>query len=71
MKVDKIGYGMGKKTFSRLNCIRASIGETMPEKGRPAFEEACQAGHLGRVSVAEHCVQQGIVHAWSLQGWCR
>ena len=40
MAVDRYGYGMGKKTFSRLNCIRASIGETMPEKGRPAFEEA-------------------------------
>jgi len=28
MKVSKIGYGMGKKDFSNINCIRAFIGET-------------------------------------------
>ncbi len=28
MRVEKIGYGCGKKEFERANCVRASIGET-------------------------------------------
>lgn len=28
MRVEKIGYGMGKKDFARANCVRAMIGET-------------------------------------------
>lgn len=28
MKVDKIGYGMGKKDFERANCVRVILGET-------------------------------------------
>lgn len=32
MKVDAIGYGMGKKDFGRANCIRALLGETKDQK---------------------------------------
>lgn len=28
MKVEKIGYGMGKKDFERANCVRVMLGET-------------------------------------------
>lgn len=28
MKVEKIGYGMGRKDFERANCVRAMLGET-------------------------------------------
>ncbi|MCQ2544072.1 MAG: nickel pincer cofactor biosynthesis protein LarC [Lachnospiraceae bacterium] len=28
MKVDRIGYGMGKKDFERANCVRVMLGET-------------------------------------------
>ena len=28
MRISKIGYGMGKKDFSRANCVRALLGET-------------------------------------------
>lgn len=28
MKVEKIGYGMGKKDFDRANCVRAMLGQT-------------------------------------------
>ena len=33
MKVRAIGYGMGKKDFSRANCVRAMLGETAGEAG--------------------------------------
>ncbi len=32
MKVDAIGYGMGKKDFGRANCIRVLLGETKDQK---------------------------------------
>ena len=28
MKVEKIGYGMGKKDFEQANCVRVMLGET-------------------------------------------
>ena len=33
MKVQAIGYGMGKKDFPRANCVRAMLGETANEAG--------------------------------------
>ena len=33
MKVEKIGYGMGKKDFEQANCVRAFIGETSGGNG--------------------------------------
>lgn len=33
MKVQAIGYGMGKKDFSTANCVRALLGETFEEEG--------------------------------------
>ena len=32
MKIENIGYGMGKKDFEAVNCVRAVIGEISPEK---------------------------------------
>ena len=32
MRVEKIGYGGGKKDFARANCVRAMLGETAPER---------------------------------------
>lgn len=32
MKIEKIGYGMGKKDFERANCVRVSLGETPSKK---------------------------------------
>ena len=32
MKIEQIGYGMGKKDFDRANCVRAVLGETSDSK---------------------------------------
>lgn len=37
MKIEKIGYGMGKKDFERANCVRVSLGET-PSKRDDVLE---------------------------------
>jgi len=33
MNIEKIGYGMGKKDFDRLNCVRAFLGESLKDEG--------------------------------------
>ena len=40
MRVQKIGYGMGKKDFERANCVRILLGET-EEKGDAVWELSC------------------------------
>ncbi len=40
MRVEKIGYGMGKKDFERANCVRAMLGET-EDTGDRIVELAC------------------------------
>lgn len=40
MRVEKIGYGMGKKDFEAANCVRAMLGETQ-ETGETVVELCC------------------------------
>lgn len=40
MRVESIGYGMGKKDFPRVNCVRALLGETQ-EAGDEIAELRC------------------------------
>ena len=47
MTVDKIGYGMGKKEFAQMNCVRAMIGESRSG-------EAVRSGELNSAGDAEH-----------------
>lgn len=44
MKMEKIGYGMGKKDFNAANCVRAMLGETIGESvwdGSEVVELTC------------------------------
>lgn len=36
MQTEQIGYGLGKKTFEQLNCVRAFLGQTPDESGQIA-----------------------------------
>ena len=40
MRVQQIGYGMGKKDFERANCVRVLLGET-EENGDAIWELSC------------------------------
>jgi uncharacterized protein (TIGR00299 family) protein len=40
MAIEKIGYGMGKKDFERLNCVRAFLGET-ENRSENIYEISC------------------------------
>lgn len=39
MRVEKIGYGMGKKDFKAANCLRAMLGQT--QEGRETIAQLC------------------------------
>lgn len=46
MKVEKTGYGMGKKDFERANCVRIMIGESLEEKGDRIAELCCNVDDM-------------------------
>ena len=45
MKIDKIGYGMGKKDFETANCVRAFSGET-EDAGDTITELSCNVDDM-------------------------
>ena len=45
MKVQSIGYGMGKKDFEIANCVRAMLGETM-DKSDTVLELSCNVDDM-------------------------
>ncbi len=51
MRVDTIGYGMGKKDFERLNCVRASLGQT-EESTDQVVELSCNLDDMTPEAVA-------------------
>lgn len=54
MKVQKIGYGMGKKDFAMANCVRAMLGETAVTTNR-VLELTCNLDDITpeRIAFAE------------------
>ena len=51
MSVSKIGYGMGKKDFEALNCVRAFLGETR-ENPEEVAELSCSLDDMTPEAVA-------------------
>ena len=41
MRVEKTGYGMGKKDFAAANCVRAMLGQSGSASGRETVLELC------------------------------
>jgi uncharacterized protein (TIGR00299 family) protein len=50
MKVEKIGYGMGKKDFEAANCVRAFLGET-EDKGSEVLELICNLDDMNAEAI--------------------
>lgn len=51
LSVDKIGYGMGQKDFSTVNCLRAFIGESGAQK-EDVVEISCNLDDMTGESIA-------------------
>ena len=51
MKIDRVGYGMGRKDFDRANCLRAFWG-TVREEGEPITELSCNLDDMTPEAVA-------------------
>ena len=45
MRVEKIGYGMGKKEFPQANCVRAMLGETA-DRADDVLELSCNVDDM-------------------------
>ncbi|WP_330369680.1 nickel pincer cofactor biosynthesis protein LarC [Butyrivibrio sp. FCS014] len=68
MRVNKIGYGMGKKDFAQANCVRAILGETSEELER-IIELSCNIDDMTPEEVAfatERLFEAGAVEAYTI-----
>lgn len=60
MKVQKIGYGMGRKDFDRANCVRAMLGETKGQENT-VLELSCNVDDMTaeEIGFAMECLFEG------------
>lgn len=68
MKVEAIGYGMGKKDFERANCVRAMLGE-IEEKPESVLELRCNLDDMTGEAVGfavEQLMEEGALDAFTL-----
>ena len=68
MKVESIGYGMGKKDFERANCVRAMLGETK-EKPAGIWELNCNIDDMTGEQLGyalELLMEQGALDAFTI-----
>ena len=68
MKVEAIGYGMGKKDFERANCVRVMLGET-EAKQEPVLELRCNLDDMTGEAVGfavEQLMEEGALDAFTL-----
>ncbi|EGY80682.1 MAG: nickel pincer cofactor biosynthesis protein LarC [Peptoniphilus sp.] len=51
LRVEKIGYGMGKKDFERINCVRAFLGETKDSE-EIVYELSCNVDDMSAEEIS-------------------
>ena len=67
MRVERIGYGMGKKDFEAANCVRAFLGETESKRDRAALL-ACNLDDSTPEEIAfaaERLLAGGALDVWT------
>lgn len=67
MRVERIGYGMGRKDFPAANCVRALLGET-EDSAEDVLELACNLDDMTPEAIGfalERLLEAGALDAWS------
>lgn len=68
MKVDAIGYGMGKKDFDRANCVRTMLGETADQR-EEVVELSCNVDDMTAEEIGfamEQLFEKGAAEVYTL-----
>ena len=68
MRVQKIGYGMGKKDFPRANCVRVLLGETTGQKDG-IWELSCNVDDMTGEEIGfalERLLEQGALDVFTM-----
>lgn len=68
MKVNRIGYGMGKKNFERTNCVRMMLGETA-DRSDLILELSCNVDDMtGEMTgfALERFMEEGALDAFTI-----
>ena len=68
MRVQKIGYGMGKKDFPRANCVRVLLGETTGQKDA-VWELSCNVDDMTGEEIGfalERLLEQGALDVFTM-----
>ena len=55
MKIEKTGYGMGRKDFPQANCVRAFLGEGVSEASERIVELSCNLDDMCGEEIAFAC----------------
>ena len=67
MRVECIGYGMGRKDFPAANCVRALLGET-EDSAEDVLELACNLDDMTPEAIGfalERLLEAGALDAWT------
>lgn len=68
MKAEKIGYGMGKKDFTAVNCVRAILGE-VNDGGDQVVELTCNVDDMTPEKIGfamEYMLENGALEAYTV-----
>ena len=71
MATEKIGYGMGSKTFEQANCVRAFLGEAAGEANGEITELRCNLDDMTPEALSFACarlLELGALDCYTLPG---